>query len=113
MEAWGFTYKTVAFVWVKTTKAGTPATGMGFWTRSNAEIVLLGTRGHPKRLAKNVGQIILAPRGEHSVKPEEVQDRIEALVPGPYLELFARRARPGWACHGDQLPQSCSQEPIA
>ncbi len=105
MEAWGFTYKSCAFVWVKTTRTDQQklATGLGFWTRQNAEHVLLGTRGRPKRKSANVQQTLLAPRLEHSRKPEEIQDRIERLVDGPYLELFARRHRPGWFCWGDEL----------
>lgn len=104
LKAWGFEFKSLAFVWVKTTKAGDPSTGLGKWTRTNAELVLLGTRGKPTRLAADVHQIVQAPRGPHSVKPEAVQDRIERLVDGPRLELFARRHRPGWTCCGDQLP---------
>ena len=101
--AWGFSYKTAAFVWVKTTAAGMPATGMGYWTRANAEICLLATRGAPKRLAKDVHQVVMAPRGEHSAKPEEVRRRIERLVGGPYLELYARRQAAGWTAWGNQV----------
>jgi len=72
LNSWGFTYKTVAFVWHKTTKTGKDHVGMGFWTRSNAEIVLLGTKGHPKRVSRSVRQIITAPVGRHSAKPTEV-----------------------------------------
>lgn len=90
MRAWGFTYKTIAFIWVK------PNIGMGYWTRKMAEICLFGTRGSPKRLSRGVRQVVMAPRREHSRKPEEVYDRIEALVGGPYCEMFARQRRPGW-----------------
>jgi len=110
MKAWGFTYKTDAFVWVKMNKnALTPATGLGFWTRKNAEYVIMGTRGHPKRISKGVHQILmedevyLAARGRHSEKPEGIQDRIEELLEGPYAELFARRRRPGWWCWGNEI----------
>ena len=103
MRAWGFEFKTIAFTWVKVTKAGAPVMGLGKWTRTNAELVLLGTRGKPSRLRADVQQIVQAQRSAHSVKPEEVQDRIERLVAGPYLELFARRHRPGWTCWGDEL----------
>jgi N6-adenosine-specific RNA methylase IME4 len=104
IRAWGFTFKTKAFNWVKSTKHGKLHWGMGFWTRANAEDVWLATRGAPKRISKGVHQIVTAPVGEHSVKPEEVAQRIERLVGGPYLELFARRLRPGWTCWGDEVP---------
>jgi N6-adenosine-specific RNA methylase IME4 len=104
MASWGFEYKTVAFTWLKTTQAGTPVTGMGYYTRSNQEIVLLGTRGKVlPRKSHSVPQVVMAPRGAHSAKPEDVQDRIEALFDGPYLELFARRERPGWTCIGQEV----------
>jgi N6-adenosine-specific RNA methylase IME4 len=102
IEAWGFEYKTCAFVWVKRTKDGKPATGMGYWTRANAEICLLATRGSPHRLNADVHQVVMAPRREHSRKPDEVAARIERLVTGPYLELFARRPRDGWSVWGNQ-----------
>jgi N6-adenosine-specific RNA methylase IME4 len=97
IEAWGFVYKTVAFTWAKTTKdgAGFPI-GCGYWTRANPEQCLLATRGRPQRISRSVRQLILAPRRAHSQKPEEVYERIEALVPGPYLEMFARERHPGW-----------------
>lgn len=111
-RAWGFEFKTIAFIWCKTSKAPKqfgffpPETvhriGMGYWTRKQAEICLLFTRGKPKRLGKGVRQIIEGPRREHSRKPDETHDRVEALVGGPYLELFARQARPGWVAWGNQ-----------
>lgn len=101
IKAWGFTYKTNAFTWVKTNKGnGEPSLGLGFWTRSNSEICLLATRGKPKRINSDVGQIILEPKREHSRKPDCVYDRIERLVGGPYVELFARHRRAGWDSWG-------------
>jgi N6-adenosine-specific RNA methylase IME4 len=106
LDAWGFTYKTVAFTWVKiAAETGKPVDGMGFWTRANAEIVLLATRGHPKRQAKDVAQIITARRRGHSVKPPAVRTRIERLLGGPRLELFARQTAPGWIAWGNQIPK--------
>lgn len=99
---WGFTYKTCAFDWVKITAAGTPAIGMGYWTRSNSEPCLLATKGKPSRLKADVAQAILAIRREHSRKPEIVHQRIERLVAGPYLEIFARQQRPGWTTWGNE-----------
>lgn len=113
IRGWGFKFKTVGLYWVKTNKDGTPFTGMGYWTRANPEQCLfatgeedaqclLATRGRPKRVAKNVPRLIQAPRREHSRKPDETHERIEALVDGPYLELFARESRPGWTTWGNQ-----------
>ncbi|MCB1992301.1 MAG: hypothetical protein KDG49_12655, partial [Geminicoccaceae bacterium] len=111
IEAWGFTYKTVGFYWVKLNKtAGTLVfdrksffTGMGFWTRANPELCLLATRGKPKRRSAAVPKLIVSPRREHSRKPDEAYAAIERLADGPYLELFARQTRPGWDAWGNQL----------
>lgn len=103
MAAWGFTFKTVAFTWVKTNADGSPFMGMGFYTRQNAEFVLLGTRGKkaPERLSKSVHSVLMAPRGRHSQKPEELQDRVDSLFGGRKVELFARRRREGWDVWGN------------
>ena len=82
-------------------------TGLGFWTRSNPEPCLLATRGKPHRRAANVRKLIVSPRREHSRKPDEVYERIEALCDGPYLEMFARfsrpdGSRPGWELWGHE-----------
>lgn len=103
MRAWGFTFKTIAFYWVKTNRDGTPFTGMGYWTRANPEMCLLGTRGSPKRQSKSVRRLLMAPRREHSRKPDEARDRIADLVPGPYLEMFARQSATGWDSWGNQV----------
>ena len=103
IEAWGFEYKTCAFVWVKRTKDEQRfATGMGYWTRANAEVCLLATRGSPQRLNADVHQVIESPRMEHSRKPEEAAVRIMRLIGGPYIELFARAKREGWEAWGNQ-----------
>jgi len=110
MEAWGFKYKTCAFTWLKAdpyrlfADEKTPFCGMGYWTRANSEVCLLGTRGKPKRQNADVRQGLIAPRREHSRKPDEIYGRIERLVPGPYLELFSRSApRPGWVKWGNEV----------
>ena len=105
MRAWGFEYKTIAFIWVKTCKSdpAKPRMGMGLWTRKQAEICLMGTRGKPPRQDKGVRQVIMEPRREHSRKPDEVYARIDRLVDGPYLELFARQKWPGWDAWGDEV----------
>lgn len=92
MAAWGFTYKTVAFCWIKPRFMG-----LGYWTRANAELCLLGTRGKPKRRSASVRMLVESPRLQHSRKPDEVRAGIERLVTGPYVELFARETAPGWA----------------
>ena len=103
MRAWGFTYKTVAFTWAKRTPRDTGwHVGLGYWTRANPEMCLLGTIGKPKRLNRDVRQLIVAPVREHSRKPADTHVRIERLVAGPYCELFARERREGWDSWGNQ-----------
>lgn len=107
IEAWGFEYKTVAFYWVKLNSAAKHDadyfTGLGYWTRANPEQCLLATRGKPSRLAKDMRRLCLERRREHSRKPDVVRERIERLVAGPYIELFARETKSGWDCWGDQV----------
>ncbi len=110
MAAWGFAYKTIAFWWGKqrldAPHGGAPgelAMGLGYWTRKQCEPCLLGCRGRPIRRSGGVRQAILAPRREHSRKPDEIYTRIEALVRGPYLEIFARQRWPGWSAWGDEV----------
>lgn len=104
MKAWGFEYVTVAFTWVKQSKSQKSLhVGMGYYTRANPEICLLGKIGAPKRLSKEVQQLVLAPIGRHSHKPMEVAQAIERLFPGPYLEMFSRQARKGWVSFGDEV----------
>jgi N6-adenosine-specific RNA methylase IME4 len=110
MKAWGFAFKSVAFTWAKLNKSFTKRfdqhnlsksdffMGTGYYTRANPEMCLLGTRGRITRLSKKVRQLVIAPRREHSRKPDEIYDRIEALVPGPYAEFFSRSSRAGWDC---------------
>jgi N6-adenosine-specific RNA methylase IME4 len=114
IKACGFEYKTAGFIWIKTTKNAEVIAldGKGLhWgegktgTRSNTECCLLATRGSPMRLSKDVHQVVIAPVGEHSEKPDEVYKRIERLYPGPYLELFARKPRPHWTVWGDEIPR--------
>lgn len=100
----GFTYKTVAFTWVKKTRHGRDHVGMGYYTRANPEMCLLATRGKVlPRKSKSVRQLLVSPLREHSRKPDEVYERIEALFDGPYVEMFARTQRNNWQGIGDQL----------
>lgn len=101
----GFRYVTAAFIWVKRAQSGQWYKGMGQYTRSNTEYVLLGARGKTGELLadRTQEQIVDFWVTEHSVKPDKVQERIEAMHPGPRLELFARRGRPGWDCLGNEI----------
>lgn len=105
IKAWGFSYKTVGFVWLKKNrKSDSWLCGMGFWTRGNAEICLLATKGHPKRKAANVHQFIISPIREHSRKPDEAREKIVALMGDlPRIELFARQTSPGWDVWGNEV----------
>jgi N6-adenosine-specific RNA methylase IME4 len=106
LEAWGFTYKTVAFTWVKRNKiAPSWFWGMGNWTRQNAEFCLLATRGNPKRVSKAVHSVLDDRIARHSEKPQSARDRIVELMGDvPRLEMFARTATPGWAVWGNEVP---------
>ncbi len=128
LDAWGFTYKTVAFTWVKpfdlfgaqahllprlqdalaagdwdAIGAALAPLGKGHWTRANPEICLLASIGKPVRLDAGVRQLILEPAREHSRKPEQAVRRLERLAAGPRCELFARTRRPGWDSWGNQV----------
>jgi N6-adenosine-specific RNA methylase IME4 len=116
ITAWGFTYKTCAFNWTKADASqielfqddiDDPFGETGYWTRANTEPCLLATRGHPKRINADVRQAIIEPRREHSRKPDCVYERIERLIAGPYVELFARQrraARHNWGNELDKFP---------
>lgn len=111
LDAWGFTFKTVGFYWIKRKKSVADedlldenfGMGQGYWTRGNPEQCWIATRGkHPPRRNKDVRKLIIAPRRQHSRKPEEQYERIERLVKGPYCELFTRQTRSGWQAVGNQ-----------
>jgi N6-adenosine-specific RNA methylase IME4 len=109
IRAWGFEFKTKAFTWIKLNPKGEGLhTGMGYWTRANSEDVWLATRGNPRRLAMDVHQVVTAPVGEHSEKPTEVHGRIERLLAGPYLEIFARAERSGWTTWGNEIAREAA-----
>lgn len=106
IEAWGFKYKTNAFTWVKTNKKQTDTLfwGLGGWTRANAEVCLLATKGKPKRQAADVHQVIMSPIEAHSKKPDEARDRIVQLMGNvPRVELFARQKPKGWHTWGNEV----------
>lgn len=105
MEAWGFTYKT-NIIWHKIRKDGGPdGRGVGFYFRNTTELILFGVRGKNARTlppGRRQVNIIKTRKREHSRKPDELYDIIEACSMGPYLELFARGPRKGWTVWGDQ-----------
>lgn len=105
IKAWGFTYKTCGFCWIKTNpKANTIFKGIGRWVMGNAELCLLTTIGHPHRIAKNISQVVMSHRRGHSVKPDEVKERIVQLMGDlPRIELFARQKTEGWDCIGNDI----------
>jgi N6-adenosine-specific RNA methylase IME4 len=115
LKAWNFRPVAMGLTWIKLRRSlGAQPNlffterdlffGGGLTLRRNAEVCILARRGRPKRLAKDVFEIILAPVRAHSEKPDEAYRRIERYCAGPYLELFARRHRENWICWGDQLP---------
>lgn len=104
IKAWGFEYKTVGFVWEKFDKTNntTKKYGLGWYTRSNAEIVMIGRKGKFDRKSAAVQQIVKSTIGEHSRKPDEVRKRILELCGDlPRIELFARTKIHGWDVWGN------------
>ena len=106
IKSWGFDYKTIGFTWVKKNKKS-PSWfwGMGYYTRANAEICLLATKGKPlKRVSKAVHSVIDTPIEKHSKKPDCARDRITKLFGElPRIELFARQHADGWDCWGNEV----------
>ena len=105
IKEWEFTYKTVALVWVKQNPSGLGFHfGLGYWTRANAEICLLATRGKPKRNDAGVSQLLISPVRKHSQKPAEARQKILKLCGDlPRIELFARQKVNGWDCWGNEV----------
>ena len=113
MRDWGFDYKN-CLTWAKTNKAGTgPAFGMGYWLRGASEHLLIGVKGRPKPLRRNVPTWFSAPTQQHSRKPAEAYDLIETLSPGPRVDLFARGHRQGWTVWGDESGNQESELPTS
>lgn len=128
IKAWGFTYKSIAFQWVKLNRKMDIDTmtremfvsksiddamkrccffGLGRWTRGNTEPCLIAVKGKVKRVSASVGQLVFSPLTTHSAKPPIVRQKIESLIGGGQrIELFARNAYPGWDCWGDEAPEN-------
>lgn len=104
-ERWGFIYKTLGFSWIKTNSGnGKPFFGVGYYAKSNCELCLLGIKGRMKPVSNNVSSCIIAPREEHSKKPDETRERIMKLFGNvPKIELFARQQTAGWDYWGDEI----------
>lgn len=107
---WGFVPK-AEIVWQKLTKNGLPWFGMGRTVRASHETCIIATRGRPQPISRAIRSTFSAPvpvgedgKYRHSAKPEAFYDLVERLAAGPYVEMFARRRRPGWACSGNELP---------
>ena len=97
IDAWGFAYKTLA-TWDK------GRMGMGDWLRSQTEHVIMAVRGNPIVNLTTETTLLRAPRRSNSEKPDEFYELVEGLCPAPrYAELFARRARPKWDGHGNEM----------
>jgi N6-adenosine-specific RNA methylase IME4 len=117
LSSWGFTYKTCGFVWVKTNKnyninqtsflpqdSFNTFYGLGYWTRANSELCLIGTKGKIRRQSNSVHQIIYDPIREHSRKPDCTRDKIVELMGDiPRIELFARQKHKGWDAWGNEV----------
>lgn len=105
IKQWGFAYKTVAFTWIKLNKnKPTPFMGMGRWTRANAEVCLLATKGKPIRISAGIHSVVMTPIEQHSKKPDEVRKRIVELMGDiPRVELFARQKVDGWDSWGNEI----------
>lgn len=105
IKEWGFNYKTCAFTWIKQNrKSNSLFWGMGRWTRANAELCLVATKGKPKRKSAKVHSVIISKIREHSRKPDETRDRIIELCGNiPRIELFARQSVEGWDCWGNEV----------
>jgi site-specific DNA-methyltransferase (adenine-specific) len=128
MKSWGFKYKTVGFTWIKTNKIQRPAEeyhpnhqiignnqtgfsapffGICYYTKSNAEVCLIGVKGKPIKISNDISSVILSPKEEHSKKPDIVREKIVQLCGDiPRIELFARNATEGWSVFGNEVSNS-------
>jgi len=104
IRAWGFEYKTVGFVWIKKNKNGDNFFGVGWYTKSNAEVCLIGVRGRAPKISNSISQIIETVREKHSKKPDIVRKKIvEFCGDIPRIELFAREKTDGWDVWGNEV----------
>lgn len=99
LEAWGFNYVT-SMAWFKNT-----GLGVGYWFRGSHELVLVAKRKGAKSIRTGEQSIFQSKRTRHSAKPDHIHELIERNFPGPYLEIFGRKSRPGWTILGNQSPE--------
>jgi site-specific DNA-methyltransferase (adenine-specific) len=113
IDAWGFRYATIAFNWFKTNKSGAPFFGVGYYTKSNSEIALLGVKGRMKPVSNFVSQVVVSEREQHSRKPDIVRGKIIELFGDlPRIELFARQNHPGWDAWGNEVESDITLVPL-
>ncbi len=103
MQSWGFKYVTGG-AWAKEGRSPETFTfGTGYVLRSACEFFLLGRKGHPRIKSKSIRNLIFSPRREHSRKPDQLRNDLMKLAEGPYIELNARQAFPGWDAWGNEI----------
>ena len=105
INSWGFEYRTLGFSWIKTNKKNNePFFGIGYYTKSNCEVCLIGVRGKPFKASNQVSSVVISPMEYHSKKPDTVRDKIvEFCGDVPRIELFARQKVDGWDCWGNEV----------
>ena len=104
ITAWSFAYKTVGFTWIKKNKSGSNFFGVGWYTKSNAEVCLIGVKGKAPKISNSISSILETVREKHSKKPDLARDKIvEFCGDVPRIELFARESAPGWKSIGDGI----------
>lgn len=104
IKAWGFEYKTIGFTWVKKNKNGGNFFGVGWYTKSNAEMCLIATKGKSPKVSNSVSSLVETIRTRHSAKPPIIRDKIvEFCGDLSRVELFARERVPGWDAVGFEI----------
>ncbi len=106
-KVWGFEYKTLGFSWIKTNIGdGKPYFGIGYYTKSNCEVCLMGIKGKPSKQSDYVSSVVISSREGHSKKPSIVREKIIELCGDvPRIELFAREKIEGWDVWGNEIPK--------
>ena len=105
IKAWGFEYKTVGFTWIKKNKNGGNFFGVGWYTKSNAEVCLIGVKGKAPKVSNSISSIVETKRSKHSRKPSIIRQKIvEFCGDIPRIELFAREKIEGWDAWGNEVP---------
>lgn len=104
IKAWGFEYKTVGFTWIKKNKNLSNFFGVGWYTKSNAEVCLIGVRGKAPKISNSISSIVETVRERHSKKPDIIREKIVQFCGDvPRIELFAREKTKGWDVWGNEV----------